>query len=375
MKNKYHSNKQRRQAAITTSVYQRAKHLSPIFPWLFFSSLFSNQLLLSSCSSSIPHCQESIKGGSTGGGSPGVLAVELVPEPILRPGGLRASIASSSLPSRQMSETNVNRESSSTPEANDDDDDDDGDDDNKKRSAVQDVSNIHSHRDRSRILLPGFNYCGVDWTDANTKCGKACPSGESTECDFGETCFADCTSCPAVGGGAVDPPVIALETPTVIALETPPNGDAFGTTGNNGNGNGSVPAHCPTATTDVVNVGYYQSWAKYRTSSCHPLAAADIPVSTFGYTHLVYSFAGISVQGELEPYNGITDEVSLYDAFNALKSKPENAGLKTLIAVGGWNFDQTRFTSVSETEEARAAFAQSVVRFFEAYGFDGIDFE
>lgn len=286
----------------------------------------------------------------------GVLAVDSMPEIMMRPGGLRASIASSSSSSSSFTLSSSSSSSSHR-------------DDENNHSALHGNSEFRQH-DRPRKLLPGFNYCGIDWTDANTKCGKACPSGESTECDFGETCFADCTSCPAVGGGAADVPVAAVPATPTSAVETPSN-NVVGNTG----GNVPLPSHCPTDTTDVVNVGYYQSWAKYRTSTCHPLAAADIPVSTFGYTHLVYSFAGISLQGELEPYNGIMDEVSLYSAMNSLKSRPENAGLKTLIAVGGWNFDQTRFTKVSETEEARAAFAQSVVRFLEAYDFDGIDFE
>ncbi|KAJ3242661.1 hypothetical protein HDU78_001330 [Chytriomyces hyalinus] len=39
--------------------------------------------------------------------------------------------------------------------------------------------------------------CGSSWADANGKCGKSCPSGQSTECSNGETCFRDLatTSC------------------------------------------------------------------------------------------------------------------------------------------------------------------------------------
>ena len=135
----------------------------------------------------------------------------------------------------------------------------------------------------------------------------------------------------------------------------------------------SIPSHCPATTTNTINVGYYQSWSKYRTSTCHPLTANAIPVSTFGYTHLIYSFAGISPLGELEPYNGIMDEVELYRLFNSLKDA--NTGLKTLIAVGGWNFDQSRFTTASSTPASRTKFANSVVSFLQLYNFDGIDFD
>jgi chitinase len=62
-----------------------------------------------------------------------------------------------------------------------------------------------------------------------------------------------------------------------------------------------------------------------------------------------------------------------YVNFNSIKAL--HAGLKTLIAVGGWNFDQKRFVAVSSTKEKRAAFAASVVTFLERYGFDGIELD
>jgi len=41
---------------------------------------------------------------------------------------------------------------------------------------------------------PSSFYCGSSWFDASDKCSKSCPSGDATECDDGEECFA-WTSC------------------------------------------------------------------------------------------------------------------------------------------------------------------------------------
>jgi chitinase len=122
-----------------------------------------------------------------------------------------------------------------------------------------------------------------------------------------------------------------------------------------------------------VNVGYYQSWAKYRPPGCHPLRASSIPVAAFGYTHLIYSFAGISPGGEVAFYNGVAEEATLYREFVGLKNV--HAGLKTLVAVGGWNLDQSRFGRAAATPASRAAFAASAVRFLREHGFDGLDLD
>lgn len=92
---------------------------------------------------------------------------------------------------------------------------------------------------------------------------------------------------------------------------------------------------CNTNTRDTINFGYYQSWAIYRPPNCHPVTPDAIEVGSFGYTHLAFSFAGISAgSGTLEPYNGNSEYISMYKSFNGLKET--NPELKTLIAVGGW---------------------------------------
>lgn len=63
----------------------------------------------------------------------------------------------------------------------------------------------------------------------------------------------------------------------------------------------------------------------------------------------------------------------MFENFNALKSRFPK--LKTLIAVGGWSFEQSIFVAVASTDKKREYFANSVVEFLETYGFDGIDLD
>lgn len=127
----------------------------------------------------------------------------------------------------------------------------------------------------------------------------------------------------------------------------------------------ALPPHC-SSISSPVHIGYYQSWARYRT--CHPVSPSSI--STQKLTHLIYSFAGIK-NGKLDAYNGVVEEFGAYTEFNSLKFH----GLKTLIAVGGWTFDQSLFSQVSSTPEARAVFASSCVDFMSTHGFDGLDID
>lgn len=262
-------------------------------------------------------------------------------------------------------------------------------------------SSLRDSRYQRRRKLPKTvqNYCGATWTDANNSCKRPCPDGESNACDWGEECFADLTSCPSMT--LLSPQESGLPPPQPPGLAWGANaGGSWGGSdashanaggggggGRGGDGSSSseygslpfqygvvIPPSCP-STTNTVNVGYYQSWAKYRSADCHPQTASQIPVKEFGYTHLIYSFAGISLRGELEPYNGIMEETTLYREFNNLKYSHGNEGLKTLVAVGGWNLDQTLFARAAATAQSRRAFAESAVRFLQRHGFDGLDLD
>lgn len=228
-----------------------------------------------------------------------------------------------------------------------------------------------------RQLVTVQNYCGTSWGEANKSCKQPCPDGSKDHCPWGEDCYADLSSCPSMtieAGGTSTTTTTYDYTASTSTYQSTSSIETTTTTPLIYPGKQS-PFHCPSSTTDIVNVGYYQSWAMYRQSDCNPVRPSDINVKAFGYTHLVYSFAGISLAGLLEPYNGILDEINQYKTFNNLKKHPDNAGLQTLIAVGGWTFDQKRFTMVSSTPEKRQRFAQSVVEFCIQYGFNGIDFD
>ena len=45
--------------------------------------------------------------------------------------------------------------------------------------------------------------CGVDWGDANGKCGAACPNNLSEECPHGEDCFSELDTPGACAPAAV----------------------------------------------------------------------------------------------------------------------------------------------------------------------------
>ncbi len=126
-------------------------------------------------------------------------------------------------------------------------------------------------------------------------------------------------------------------------------------------------------------VGYFAEWGIYGRN----YNVMDIPADKL--TVVNYAFAKINASGEVDLFDsyaavdkmfpGDTWDQPVKGNFNQIrKLKEANPALKVVISVGGWTLS-SEFSDVALTAASRQKFADSVVRFVNQYGFDGVDLD
>ncbi|CAL4061012.1 unnamed protein product, partial [Meganyctiphanes norvegica] len=127
-------------------------------------------------------------------------------------------------------------------------------------------------------------------------------------------------------------------------------------------------------------VCYYSNWAYWRTGT-GKYEVDDIDLNLC--THLMYSFAVLDGTTykmkahdawlDLEDGGGLGN----YKKFTALKQK--KAGIKTLLALGGWTDslegNGNKYSVLVASASKRQSFITHAITFLQTYGFDGLDLD
>ncbi|VDH99458.1 chitinase [Mytilus galloprovincialis] len=122
-----------------------------------------------------------------------------------------------------------------------------------------------------------------------------------------------------------------------------------------------------------LRVCYYTNWSQYRKGIAR-FVPEDIDVKLC--THLIYAFAKLDgYKLAAVEWNDDTTPWSkgMYERFNNLKLS--NPSLKTLLAVGGWNFGSKPFSDMASQPSRRSIFINSTIEFLRKRNFDGLDID
>ena len=84
------------------------------------------------------------------------------------------------------------------------------------------------------------------------------------------------------------------------------------------------------------------------------------------YTHLCHAFVTAGPDGRINPGRGVPSR--------DLTSHAHKAGVKVLISLGGWGWDD-QFRAIVSDPEAEARYVESVLAMVEGFDYDGIDLD
>ncbi|GFS17185.1 chitinase-3-like protein 1 [Elysia marginata] len=136
----------------------------------------------------------------------------------------------------------------------------------------------------------------------------------------------------------------------------------------------SAPTNAPPAGSPCQRrVCYHTNWSQYRTGAGKFLPSNLDP---FLCTHIMYSFANL-VNNRLVAFEwndeSTDSQIGNYELVTNLKQ--QNAELKVLLAVGGWNMASAPFTAMVATPQTRAHFISTSIDFLRGHNFDGLDLD
>ncbi|XP_050295310.1 chitinase-3-like protein 1 [Anthonomus grandis grandis] len=118
---------------------------------------------------------------------------------------------------------------------------------------------------------------------------------------------------------------------------------------------------------------YFESWTVYRPGN----GKFDVEnIDPNLCTHIAFTFLGLNADGSihiLDPWESDPDGLNGFQRFVALKN--QNANLKTIISLGGWNEGSQTYSEVVADATKRSTLVKEVLAFIQKYNFDGFDFD
>src|SRR5262249_33627092 len=84
------------------------------------------------------------------------------------------------------------------------------------------------------------------------------------------------------------------------------------------------------------------------------------------YTHLCHAFVTADGEGRINQGRGVPSR--------ELTTEAHQAGVKVILSLGGWGWDE-QFASIVSKPEAEERYASAVLKMVDEYDYDGIDFD